>query len=89
MKKRIIWALVLLFSSSVIFSQSIKPEKISKAIHFDKSKALRDVEPIPIGKIKRTWKDNVIPNKFNIFKDGRTAVRPLPSLISKSSAAQV
>ena len=41
--------LLSLIPFSGLFSQTLTPTKIMKPIHFDVSKKLRDVEPIPPG----------------------------------------
>ena len=49
-------------------NETIYPSQIITPIHFDVSKPLRDVKIIPPGERSRSWKDNVILNKFN-FKE--------------------
>ncbi len=69
MKKSITAFLLVAFICCSSFlsmnGQSIRPSKISKAVYFDKSKALRDITPVPVGKRERTWKNKVIPNIFD------------------------
>ncbi len=49
------------------FSQEIiKPEKITKAVYFDKSPELRTIDVVPYGIRKRTWKNRLVPNKLSI-----------------------
>jgi len=52
--------------TSTISSQVIHPERITKAVHFDVSNELRNVEEMPYGIRKRTWKNRLVPNKFDI-----------------------
>lgn len=77
MKKFIItWGLLVFFvglSVSSAIGQSISPTSVTKAVHFDKSEPLRDVEPIPLGQRERTWKNKVIPNIFDFGKFNRKA----------------
>lgn len=49
-------------------SASSASAKVSKAIGFDQSKALRDIAPVEPGKILRTWKNKAVPNKVGMKK---------------------
>lgn len=64
-------SLLILFPASLLNAQSskISPTKIIKPVHFDVSKNLRDVEPIPPGTRSRSWKDNIIKNKSGFLED--------------------
>jgi len=77
MKKLITAVLFVAFTSFLssvgLMAQSIHPSKIVKAKYFDKSQALRDVTPIPVGKREREWKNKVIPNVFDFGKFNRKA----------------
>ena len=64
----LIGILLLMFPLATLFGQSIHPTTVTKAVHFDKSAALRDVELVPPGKRERTWKNNVVPNIFDFGK---------------------
>lgn len=50
-------------------SQSFEYSSVKKAIKFNISKKLKDVEPIPSGEIKSEWKNGVVPNKFDFHKE--------------------
>jgi len=69
----LICTLLLFIPMTGMFGQSIHPTKIAKAAYFDKSPALRDVQPIPLGQIERTWKDKKIPNIFDFGKFNQKA----------------
>jgi len=58
--------LMITLSSGVAISQVLHPEKITKAVHFDKSKPLRTIEEVPYGVRKRNWKNWLVPNKFDV-----------------------
>ncbi len=58
--------LLLLFPVAGLFSQTLHPSKIMKPIHFDVSKKLRDVKPIPPGVRERSWKNNLIKNHLGM-----------------------
>ncbi len=66
-------AFISLLSGVGVMAQSIHPSKIAKAKYFDKSQALRDVTPIPVGKREREWKNKVIPNIFDFGDFNRKA----------------
>jgi len=64
--KNTLLILVIVFTSiTLLKSQVIHPERITKAVHFDVSKELRTIEEVPYGIRKREWK-KVFPNKFGI-----------------------
>ena len=66
MKKTIIFLGLFLFVfTGLTLAQSLKPKKILKPIHFDISRPLSEVEPIPPGYRERSWKQNTINNFFN------------------------
>ena len=65
----IISILTLSIATQQVIAQTIKPAKVSKAVYFDVSKQLRDVEPIPMGSIKSAFKDRLVPNKFDFHKE--------------------
>ncbi len=46
------------------FAQTFRPEKVVKAIYFDKSQALRDIPVIVPEKQDRSWKEGVVKNKM-------------------------
>ena len=75
MKRRLLlvfsMSLLVLFPASLLNAQSskLKPTKIVTPAHFDVSKNLRDVEPIPPGTRSRSWKDNTIKNKTGFKED--------------------
>jgi hypothetical protein len=50
------------------FSQSFEYSSVKKAVKFDISPKLKDVEPIPPGQIKSDWKNGVVPNKFDFHE---------------------
>lgn len=58
--------MIIFSSSSVLKSQVIHPERITKAVYFDVSKELRTIPEVPYGIRKRTWKNKLVPNKFGI-----------------------
>jgi PKD repeat protein len=60
-----------------LVAQEISPAKVSKAVHFDVSKPLNEVEPIPMGLRKREWKNKVIPNKLHLTHELENT--PLPT----------
>lgn len=61
---------ILLFTSfTVLNAQESKPIKVSKAVHFDVSKELRDMTPIQPGLRVRTWKNKQVPNKLDVPND--------------------
>ena len=64
-------SLLIVFPFSMLRSQGqpIRPTKILKPIHFDISKNLRDVTPIPPGERTRSWKENLIKNKFGFQEE--------------------
>ena len=59
-------AIILLVSLQASYAQVLHPEKISKAIYFDKSKPLQSVKEVPYGVRKRNWKNKLVPNKFEV-----------------------
>lgn len=64
LRMMIIVLFVSVFTS--LNAQERKADKVSKAVHFDVLKQLRDVTPIQAGIRERTWKNKMVPNKFNI-----------------------
>ena len=64
------FSMLVLFPASVLQAQvsMISPTKIVKPVHFDVSKNLRDVEPIPPGTRSRSWKNNTIKNKTGFLE---------------------
>lgn len=63
-------SIVLILSVSIpiksISQEVIRPEKITKAVYFDKSPELRTIDEIPYGIRKKTWKNRLVPNKLSI-----------------------
>ena len=57
--------------------QEIHPEKVTKAVHFDMSRPLGQVDPIPMGVRKRAWKEKVVPNKLHLTNELENT--PLPT----------
>lgn len=60
-------------STIEISAQTLQPAKVVKAAYFDKSKKLRDVNPVPYGMRERTWKNKVVPNKLDIDSEQYTS----------------
>jgi len=67
--KQITLLFLFTFFGTILFAQqheagqeSIYPERVVKAKYFDKSSALRDVEPIVPGVRKRSWKNDQVEN---------------------------
>lgn len=58
--------MLITLSSLVANSQVTYPERITKPVHFDKSKPLRDIAEVPYGVRKRDWKNWLVPNKFDV-----------------------
>lgn len=58
-------------------AQQLQPTKVSKAVHFDVSKPLREVDPILMGLRKREWKNRVVPNKLHLTHELENT--PLPT----------
>ncbi len=50
------------------YSQSFEYSSVKKAVKFDISRELKEVEPIPPGAIKSDWKDGLVPNKFDFHE---------------------
>ena len=65
MRNTLILLMIVFSSVTLLKSQVIHPERITKAVHFDVSKELRTIEEVPYGIRKREWK-KVFPNKFGI-----------------------
>lgn len=65
MKKLSILLIVVLAITVNSFSQTLHPRKVAKAVHFDVSKKLSEVEPIAPGIRDRSWKNNIVKNYFN------------------------
>ncbi|MFK5856442.1 MAG: T9SS type A sorting domain-containing protein [Bacteroidota bacterium] len=64
---KLLIVLMIAFSSvNTLKSQVIHPTKVTKAVHFDVSKELRTIDEVPYGVRKRTWKNRLVPNKFDI-----------------------
>lgn len=61
--------LILPFGQLNAQAQTMTPDKIITPAHFDVSKNLRDVEPIPPGVRSRSWKDNLIKNKSGFLEE--------------------
>ena len=75
--KTILIVLIIAFSSTtVLHSQVIHPERITKAAYFDVSKELRSIDKVPYGMRKRTWKSKYSYNKIKI-DDGLENMAPL------------
>jgi len=78
MKKNYFIILLLSFLVSVPFSMlnaqsnTLHPDKVITPVHFDISKNLRDVEPIPPGTRTRSWKNNIIKNETGLLGDFQT-----------------
>lgn len=71
--------------------QTFQPEKIIKPVHFDVSKKLRDIEPVPPGTRPRSWKDNVIKNMtgmYQEFEEGEQWTGPDPVLQDEISGSR-
>ncbi len=60
------------FTVSAAFAQAMKPTKVVTPIHFDVSRNLRDVEPVPPGYRERSWKNNLIKNKAGFLDEFKT-----------------
>jgi len=61
--------LILISGFAILNAQESQPVKISKAVHADVSKELRDMTPIQAGLRERTWKNKQVPNKLDIPND--------------------
>jgi PKD repeat protein len=57
--------MVALMPVSAVVGQALKPTKVIKAAYFDVTKPLRDITPIEPGLRDRSWKNDVIENKFD------------------------
>ncbi len=68
MNKLLFFVLALLITGQQIQAQALHPTRISKAVYFDISKPIRDVEPIPLGAIVTSFENKEVPNKFDIDK---------------------
>jgi len=66
------YLLFMLFVVGMNFSfaqnQGLKPE-VAYPVYFDISPPLRDMIKVAPGKVDNSWKDGIVKNKFNIFKD--------------------
>ncbi|MBT4190075.1 MAG: hypothetical protein HOE16_02670, partial [Lentimicrobiaceae bacterium] len=62
----VISVIIVIVSLQSSYAQVLHPEKISKAIYFDKSKPLQSVKEVPYGVRKRNWKNKLVPNKFEV-----------------------
>ncbi len=67
--RNLLLLITLILSGSILLAQeqqdsqqSIYPERVVKAVYFDKSPALRDVEPIIPGVRKRSWPKDEVTN---------------------------
>ncbi|MDP2721545.1 MAG: PKD domain-containing protein [Bacteroidales bacterium] len=69
--------IIALGSFTILSAQQIHPEKITKAAHFDISRPLGQVDPIPMGVRKRDWKEKVVPNKLHLTNELENT--PLPT----------
>jgi PKD repeat protein len=61
--------IVFIMPHTALMSQTLHPSKIIKPAHFDISKPLRDVKPIPPGVRERSWKNKLIKNHEGFLKD--------------------
>jgi len=61
-------AILLIILPFLSFSQSFEYSAVKKAVKFDISKKLKNVEPIPPGQIKSNWKNGLVPNKFDFHE---------------------
>ncbi|HOW24391.1 MAG TPA: PKD domain-containing protein [Bacteroidales bacterium] len=61
--------LFLGISMAGAFAQVMAPTQLMTPIHYDVSRPLRDVEPIPPGFRERSWKDNLIKNKSGFLEE--------------------
>ena len=66
MKKAFLYFIVFIITgfTSSLFAQSVSPTRIDKPVHFDKSKPLRDIEPIRNRDGDMSWKKKEIVNKI-------------------------
>jgi PKD repeat protein len=70
MKKLSILLFLLIAVSLSSFSQETKhPRKVIKPAHFDISKKLSEIEPIPPGQRDRSWKNNIVKNYDNFLDE--------------------
>jgi PKD repeat protein len=60
--------IVFILLPFLFFSQSFEYSEVKKAVNFDISKKLKDVELIPPGQIKSNWKGGLVPNKFDFHE---------------------
>ncbi len=73
MKTSIYFFLFLFFSVNLAFAQNeISKVKVVKPTYFDISPPLRDMAVLPTSKIDNSWKDGVVKNYFDIFKNDKT-----------------
>ncbi len=67
--KNVILIVLLMVSALFVTGQeqniitSMPVDRVLKATYFDKTPALRDIQPIPPGERKRAWKNDLIGNK--------------------------
>ena len=61
--------LVHLILVTPVFSQTIRPEKVVKAVYFDKSKKLSETPVVAPETRDRSWKDGVVKNKSGFHED--------------------
>jgi len=78
------------FTISGALSQVMSPTKVMTPIHYDVSRPLRDVEPLPPGFRERSWKDHLIKNKAGFleeFKNPPPFITPDPVVQDYSEAS--
>jgi len=68
MNKLLFFVLALLITGQQTWAQVLHPKNVSKAVYFDISRPIRDVEPIPIGDVITSFENREVPNKFDIDK---------------------
>ncbi len=68
--------IITLSSTTILNSQIIHPQRVTKAVHFDVSKELRSVREVPYGIRKRIWKNRLVPNELSI-DDELSHMKPL------------
>lgn len=87
-----IYLMILAFIPSALFAQEvIKPSKILKPVYFDKSKPLRDIEPITPAMRGMNYKNKTVKNNFNIFEEfteGEQWTGPDPVLQDETKASR-
>ncbi|MEI6684422.1 MAG: T9SS type A sorting domain-containing protein [Bacteroidota bacterium] len=70
MKKFYLLFMLIVVGMNFSFAQNqgLKPE-VAYPVYFDISPPLRDMIKVAPGKVDNSWKDGIVKNKFNIFKD--------------------